>query len=69
MFLIQWEELCLARGLLIYFRVVTEGVCQQNPCFLETFRVNITRLNFLGGGGSITQNFLLSNMIYYTNSD
>ena len=39
MFFIQWEELCVARGLLVHRtvqRVVTEGVYQHKACFLES---------------------------------
>ena len=41
------------------------------PCYIShpTLAANITGLLLLGDGDSITQDTLLSNMIYYTNSD
>ena len=42
----QWEELCVAMGLLIHctlYHVVTEGVCQHKPCFREIFLLKIER--------------------------
>ena len=43
MLFIQWEELCVARGLLIQCtvqHVVTEGVFQQKPVFSKSVCFN-----------------------------
>ena len=47
MLCIQWEEICVAKSLLIYcmvYHVGTEGVCNQKPRFLKMFVLTV------GGG-------------------